>query len=410
MLGLSSPEVLVRKESIRTAGKLAEWGGVFGMPGSLDGFISEWLDAMINRGPESMASSSGAGASLDSPEGNVVGPEVAAPTEGDWIQTQSSLLTAVSEIVTYCRPDSITDRVARLCLNTSREYLFSKDGTVREAAARVLGSTLNSVGDADDASNVMREVVLNIINDEGSICSTASTVRGGGCAEEDMISKHGRLLACKSILSTQWGSELLAIQDIRNATIAFIHQCAKDKNMVVRSSMYHAVGPILGKSTCGSNAATATMKELRSDILKATRVSELVEVQLALARGLTYAARMHRNLFLCKAGMPIMDAALMLAMSSSSSRSPNVQKAFQIFLWVALQMGGHQGSDDIVEQDAGLEGETIVGNLTSGHRDLMSPGLQKYIQLAEGENGRIMMKFFTQTLMKIEDDQSVGRG
>jgi len=416
MSSLSSPHPLVRKESIRTVGKLAEWGGVFGMPGSLDGVVSEWLDAMINRGPASTttaSSSSGAlGAPPNSPEGIIVGPgTVASPSECDWIQTQSSLLTAVAEVVNHSRPGSITDRVARLCLNTSREYLFSKDGTVREAAARVLGNTLNSVGDADDASNVMREVVLNMTSDDGSICSSASTIRGGGRAEEDVISKHGRLLACRSILSMQWGSELLATQDICNATIAFIHACVKDKNMVVRSSAYHAVGPILGKSNCDANSAAAVttvpLKELRSDILKGTRASESVEVQLALARGLTSAARMHPNLFLCKAGMPIMDAALMLALSSSSSRSPDVQKAFQIFLWVALKMGGHQGNDDAVEQGAERTEETHVGSFAASHQDPMSPGLQKYIKLAEGENGRIMMKFVTQTLAKIEDDQSV---
>ena len=40
-----------------------------------------------------------------------------------------------------------------------------------------------------------------------------------------------------------------------------------------------------------------------------------------------------------------------------------------------------------------------------GQRDgpMMSPGLEKYIKLAEGENGRIMMKFVTSTLAKIED-------
>ncbi|KAL3812159.1 hypothetical protein ACHAXA_000928 [Cyclostephanos tholiformis] len=412
-LGLSSLEVLVRKESIRTAGKLAEWGGVFGMPGSLDGVVSEWLDALINRGPASTAASSGAEASLYTPEGNVVGPGALAapPTEGDWIQTQASLLSAVSEIVTHSRPDSITDRVARLCLNTSREYLSSKDKTVREAAACVLGSTLNSVGDAEDAANVMREVVLNLTNDEGSICSSGSTVRGGGRAEEDIISKHGRLVACKSILSTQWGYELMATDDIRNATIAFIHKCAKDKNTIVRRSVYYAVGPILGKSTCDSNVvvaeATAIIKELRSIILKGTRASENVEVQLALARGLTSAARMHPDLFLCKAGMPILDAALMLAMSSSSSRSPNVQRAFQLFLWVALQMGGHQVIVDVVEKKENFRGETNVGDLTCCHHDLTSPGLQKYIQLAEGENGRIMLKFVTYNLLKIEDDQAM---
>ena len=61
-----------------------------------------------------------------------------------------------------------------------REHLFSKNESIREAAARVLGNTLNTVGDADDASNIMREVVLNMGNDEGSTSSAASTVWGGG--------------------------------------------------------------------------------------------------------------------------------------------------------------------------------------------------------------------------------------
>ena len=377
-LALNSHDILTRAESMRTAGKLAEWGGVFAMPGALDGIISSWLDAMINRGPSSAS---------DSLEGVIVGP-------GDWIQIQSSLLNAVSEIVAHSRPDSISDRVARLCLNTSREYLFSKDDSVREAAACVLGNTLDVVGDAEDAFNIMKEVVLNMTSDEHSICSSASTIRGGGHAE-DLISKHGRLLACKSILSTQWGSELLLNQEIHNATIALIFASVNDNNIVVRCSAYHAIGPILGKSNFDANTTTTPksiiMKELRGIILKATRASEKVDVQLALARGLTWSARIHPTLFLCKPGMPIMDAALMLAMSSSSSRSPNVQKAFQIFLWVAL--GGQPGHDDE---------ETQIDIFASGQVNPMSPGLQKYIQLAEGENGMIMMKFVTQTLLKVE--------
>ncbi|KAL7532620.1 hypothetical protein ACHAXR_004740 [Thalassiosira sp. AJA248-18] len=112
---------------------------------------------------------------------------------------------------------------------------------------------------------------------------------------------------------------------------------------------------------------------------------------------------MHPNLFLCKSGMPIMDAALMLAMSSSSAR-PNVQKAFQIFLWVALQMGT-RGDDDANEGGHGGGGGSVAGGSVAGScaGDPMCPGLEKYIALAEGENGRIMMKFVTQTLAKIED-------
>lgn len=181
----------------------------------------------------------------------------------------------------------------------------------------------------------------------------------------------------------------MASKDISDATVALLHRRTKDRNAVIRSAAYRAIGPLLGRSPIPSDhkltATTTTMalKEMRHDILKGTRASEQVDVQLALARGLISAARMHPNLFLCKAGMPILDAALMLAMSKSTR--PNVQKQFQIFLWVALQMGK--------DNDQG------------GRRNgpMMSAGLERYIKLAEGENGRIMMKFVTTTLAKIED-------
>jgi hypothetical protein len=180
----------------------------------------------------------------------------------------------------------------------------------------------------------------------------------------------------------------------------------KDKLNFIRSAAYHVVGPILGSSNFpdanGVSATTATLKELRSDVLKGTRLSEDSDVQLALARGLTSASRMNPSIFLCKAGMPILDAALMVAMSSSFVRSPHVQKAFQIFLWVALQMGSHQRNNAIKKTMERIGGGHIIDGGVGGN-DLMSPGLEKYIALAEGENGRIMLKFVSQTLASIED-------
>lgn len=76
----------------------------------------------------------------------------------------------------------------------------------------------------------------------------------------------------------------------------------------------------------------------------------------------------------------------MLAMSSSTAR-PTVQKAFQIFLWVALQIG----QDDFISSD------------DCSHSNRMSGGLEKYMELAEGDNGGIMMSFLTKTLTKIEN-------
>ena len=370
---LSGPEAFVREEAKRTAGRLAKWGGIWGMPEGLDGIISEWLDTMINqRGVDGTA------------------------TGGDWVRTQASLLMCVAETVSHSRPGSVSDRVARLCLDTGREFLFSKDSNVREAAARVLGAALDSVGDADDAATVMREVVLNIfnLNEEGSVCSASTVGRG---RREDVIMKHGKLLGCTSIMSIKWGSNLMAIKEIRDAIISLLRRRVKDKNTVVRSTAYRAIGPVLGKSPSPDDpnvavtTTTMALKEMRSDILKGTRATEQVEVQLALARGLISASKMHPGLFLCKSGMPIMDAALMLAMSSSSAR-PNVQKAFQVFLWVALEMG--KGSKDMINDGIRDDGSQV---------GTMSIGLEKYISLAEGENGRIMMNFVTRTLAKIED-------
>ena len=426
-LALSSPEAFVREEAIRTAGKLAKWGGVYGMTGSLDGIVGEWLDAMIKHGPGTVDGggsgciSEGAtatGAPASSPEGMSVGP--GASTESYWLRTQSSHLAAVAEVVSNSRPDSISDRVARLCLDTSREYLFSRDRTVREAAARVLGNTLNSVEDADAAANVMREMVVmweippgSNNDDLGSVGgSIASTVRAGGRAE-DVIVKHGRLIACDSILTTQWGSQVMSTRDISDAVLKFIHACIKNKNSVVRAAAYHATGSVLGKSPAPDDARLASstttktstcpvLKKMRSAILKATRASECVDVQLAPARGLTSAARTRPGVFLCKGGMPVMDAALMLAMSGSHASQTCRRRSRSSFGWRRHEV---MGDDVAYDRGANVVGG---GNGTGCHgnaaRDFMSsPGLEKYIKLAEGENGRIMMKFVTQTLARIED-------
>jgi len=384
MGALINGEGYIREEAIRTAGRLASWGGVWGMNEALDVVVSEWLDVVIHQG-------AGNNSDASSPEGIIVGPGVTA-VGADAMRMQSSILSGVAEVVFKSRPGSISDRVARSCLDCGSEFLFSVDTQVREASARVLGATLESVGDSDDAFTVMRELVLDISSDESSTFSASSAGKSGKTGvsrvEEDVIIKHGKLLACNSILSIKWGSQLMASKDISDATVALLRRRSKDRNPVIRSAAYRAIGPLLGRSPSPSDhkltatTTTLALKEMRHDILKGTRASEQVDVQLALARGLISAARMHPNLFLCKAGMPILDAALMLAMSKSTR--PNVQKQFQIFLWVALQMG--KDNDQ-------------------GQRDgpMMSAGLDKYIKLAEGENGRIMMKFVTSTLAKIED-------
>jgi hypothetical protein len=321
---LVGPESFVRDEAIRTAGKLAKWGGVWGMADGLDDVVSEWIKRAENCDQRGKPKS---------PEGIIVGPGASASV--DKVKIQTSLLRAVAEVLSNSRAGAVSDRIARQSLDIGREYLFSKDSNVREASARVLGAALDAAGDSDDASTVMREVVLNIGNDESSVGSSLSVGIG---RDEDSIVKHGKLLACTAIITVKHGSIIMSNQEISDAIIALIKRRAKDKNTVVRAAAYRAVGPVIGKSPSPTDpkvamtTSTLALKELRSDILKGTRATEQVEVQLALARGLisvssmciffmvvqssrlfllflivNQASKIHSSVFLCKAGMPIMD-------------------------------------------------------------------------------------------------------
>lgn len=276
---LTGPESFVREETIRTAGKLSKWGGIFGMVDGSDQVLSEWLDKVIN---------SSGGSDPMSPEGIIVGPGATASV--DKVKIQTALLSAVAEVLSNSRAGAVSDRIARQSLDVGREFLFSKDSHVREASARVLGSALDAAGDSDDASTVMREIVLNICNEESSVGSV-SVNRGIG-RDEDAIAKHGKLLALTSILSVKHGSIIMGNQEICDAAVTLVRRRMKDKNTVVRAAAYRAIGPVIGKSPTPADpkiamtTSTLALKELRSDILKGTRATEQVEVQLALARGL----------------------------------------------------------------------------------------------------------------------------
>ncbi|KAL9182444.1 hypothetical protein ACHAXT_013096 [Thalassiosira profunda] len=384
-----SLEPRVRIEAARTAGRLAGWGGAWGANGSLDGLVEGWLGRLRL---DAMTSNADTG-NNESPRDILVDP--GTNLEVEWRRTQAAHLTAVAEVVARARPEAVSDRVARSCLAVGREYLFSNEIGVREAAARVLGNTLDSIGDADDACNVMRELVLNIADEEGSACGSVKSTKSGRGEKrrEDLASRHGRLAACRAILATRWGSHLLEASDIADATLTLIHRRVKDRSPEVRAAAYAAVGPLLGRGP------PSTLKDLRGDILKGTRASELAEVQVSLAQGLTFAARLAPELFLCRAGMPILDGALMLAMSRSTAR-PDVRRAFRIFLWAALQMGrsgdGEEATDD--EESTRADSRT-----DEGRPGALSPGLEKYMALAEGENGQIMLKFVAGVRAKMDE-------
>lgn len=112
-----------------------------------------------------------------------------------WVHAQASLLMGTVEIMYHSHPHMTSDLVARLCLYTSQECLFTKDRYMREAADHVLIEALEPGWDTDNATMIMREVILN---------SMAQT------CNDNAIVNHGRLLVCMYVISTNWGSDLIA--------------------------------------------------------------------------------------------------------------------------------------------------------------------------------------------------------
>jgi len=142
---------------------------------------------------------------------------------------------------------------------------------------------------------------------------------------------------------------------------------------------------------------SAVLRDLRPSIMKCMRTTEDPDVHLHLARGLISTARYHYHhddgsgannyFFVTKVGTPILEGALMLA---SSSPVIAVRNLFGAFLWVALGMEGNSG---------GAAGGGGRGKGAGGRK---GEGLARYMELAEGENGKIMMGLVTKTLVRIE--------
>lgn len=156
-----------------------------------------------------------------------------------------------------------------------------------------------------------------------------------------------------------------------------------DEDSAVRRTGCLAVGPLLSLVSRpldsmadaslqkASSLSLSTLKEVRSAVLKRMRTGEEEEVHISLAIGLMGAMKYDKSIFLCKAGLPILDGALVLSVSPLCA--VDVQKMFHGFLWLALGVG---------EKD----------------RD----GLGEYMKLAQGENGVVVMSLVSKTLSSIE--------
>lgn len=326
---------------------------------------------------------------------------------GEFTGLQSTMLQALSAAMTNISPNLVqVPDTPQLALDVASNMLKHEDLTVRESAALCIGASLELLGEEVLLNVITRTVlpqrrksdVLSTSNHSiGSISSFHSLLSrdSGGNDSVRSISvrekerheqkinsdnqklvqvesshiRHGRALACFRILTSGNGEFVTVNDGVFKEVTSLMQALMMDEESMVREAACLAMGAVLGQC-CDT---PVILKSVRQTILKCMRTSEDICVQIALARGLMVATRMKPHAFICKQGTPILEGALMLAVSSVSPT--NVQKMYHGFLWLALG----------------------IGDKESAHY-----GLTEYMSSAEGENPKIMMSLVTKTLAKIE--------
>ena len=109
-----------------------------------------------------------------------------------------------------------------------------------------------------------------------------------------------------------------------------------DEKTLVKESACIAIGAILGSST----EIKASLSLLEKAIIACMDTREELSVQQAVANGLCITARLQPGVFRTEEGLPLINAALKLAMSGAQ----RVQFAYNDFLWIALDVAkGEEG-------------------------------------------------------------------
>ncbi len=335
-------------------------------------------------------------------------------TDDEWASVQSTTLKALSNAFRNTSPEMLRHNsdTPKKALHAAENMIRHGDVAVRESAASVLGTVLDWLR-TKDASNLLHRFLVSETSssrgkkkkddiDDGSklstsmhsifsLASSSSTITQkasnvnpshrhsiGGTDYKMLHSewphiKHGKSLALLRLLISKKGKHLVSEERINfNDITMLVKGMMLDDNIEVRKAACLNIGAVLGRST----SEVDTLKMVRHTILKCMRVSEEEEIHIALARGLMLATHMKPHIFVCRAGTPVLECAMILSVTSKEK----IQKMFYAFLWLALGIGG---------------------------KDDANSGLSDYMELAEGENGLIMRNLVTKELSRIRSVQDV---
>jgi hypothetical protein len=271
-----------------------------------------------------------------------------------------STLEAVAAVLGHVDRNSVEiPKTPQMAIDTAKAFLCRKDENIRLAAAHVIGLAVSML-EKDTKRAIIDEVAFG--QDENDAASV-STMSFSVTSEDDSAPEllHGRAATCSCILQ-------LDPFPLSTSQKRAVKTWMKHKEVVVRKAACFTAGISLQELN--------DVKEFRSPLLKGMRATEDVEVHLALARGLAFAAKRHPKLFLNKNGLALIDGALML---SQTAAKRSVQNAFHLFLYWALRLEGLDG-------------------------------LSEYRTLAGESNGKIMVRLANTTLSNLQptDEEELG--
>lgn len=230
-------------------------------------------------------------------------------------------------------------------LDAAKELVAHEDDGIRDSAAKVMGYACELLG-TEEADAVLQEFVL----DKGSSSASLET-------------KHGIACICRRIFSRTIGKEI--DRSIYKGSSDLVETLMKDDKVMVKEAACVAIGAILGSST----EIKATISLLEKSIMKCMDTKEELNVQQAVANGLSITARLQPGIFRTQDGLTLINGALKLAMSGAQ----RVQYTYNDFLWLALDV---KSGDD--------------------------SGLEEYLAIAHFDSAKKMQAIYSKVVKKIK--------
>ena len=230
-------------------------------------------------------------------------------------------------------------------LDAAKELVAHEDDGIRDSAAKVMGYACELLG-TEEANTVVQELVL----DKASSSASLET-------------KHGIACICRRIFSRTIGKEI--DRSIYKSASDLVETLMKDDKVMVKEAACVAIGAILGSST----EIKSTISLLEKSIMKCMDTKEELNVQQAVANGLSITARLQPGIFRTQDGLTLINGALKLAMSGAQ----RVQYTYNDFLWLALDV---KSGDD--------------------------SGLEEYLAIAHFDSAKKMQAIYSKVVKKIK--------